>query len=97
MTARLDQWYDYVMGNLGKPSNSPLVWTHKGPWNPGVVMVLCREGLPANRATWWPLSQSTACRVGRSCWYLKAETVNLVRRGPIPGSVASYFASWAHL
>ena len=80
------KFYLGVMGNLGEPSNSQLVRTHKGPWNLGVVTRIVPRGLLAKRGIFAPLSQSTACRVVKSFWYLKAETVNLVRRGPIPGS-----------
>ena len=55
------------MGNLGKPLNSPLIWTRKGPGNLCGVTGIMPRGVTANRATWWPLSQSTAFRVVRSC------------------------------
>ena len=73
------------MINFGKPLNLPLVWTRKGPWNPGVVTGIVPRGLLAERGIFTLWSQSKACRVVRSFWYLKAVTVNLVRRGPVPG------------
>ena len=33
------------MGNLGKPLNSPLVWTRKGPWNLCVVTGIVPRGV----------------------------------------------------
>ena len=74
-----------VMGNLRKPLNFPLVWTRKGAVVPRrsnwycAARFTCWEG---NFALW---SQSTACRVVRYFWCLKAVTVNFMRRGPIPG------------
>ena len=74
-----------VMGNLGKPLNFPLVWTRKRAVEPRRSNWYCAARFTCEKGNFAPLSQSTACRVVRSFWYLKAETVNLVRRGPIPG------------
>ena len=54
------------------------------PWNLGVVTDIVPRGL-LDDGNFALLSQSTASRVVRYFWYLKAVTVNLVRRGPIPG------------
>ena len=75
-----------VMGNLGKPLNFPLVWTRKGTVEPRCSNWYCAARFTCEKGNFALLSRSTACRVVRSFWYLKAETVNLVRRGPIPGS-----------
>ena len=74
------------MGNLGKPSNFPLVWTRKGAVEPRRSNWYYAARFTCEKGNFAPLSQSTACRVVRSFWYRKAETVNLVRRGPIPDS-----------
>ena len=73
------------MGNLGKPLNFPLVWTRKRAVEPRRSNWYCAAKFTCKKGNFAPLSQSTACRVVRSFWYLKADTVNLVRRGPIPG------------
>ena len=75
-----------VMGNLGKPLNFPLVWTRKGAVEPRRSNWYCAAKFTCEKGNFAPLSQSTACRVVGSFWYLKAETVNMVLRGPIPGS-----------
>ena len=73
------------MGNLGKPLNLPLVWTRKGAVEPQRSNRYCAARFTCEKGNFAPLSQSTACRVVRSFYYLEAGTVNLVRRGPIPG------------
>ena len=74
-----------VMGNLGKPLNFPLAWTRKGAVEPRRSNWYCAARVTCENGKFSLLSQSTACRVVMSFWYLKAVTVNLVRRGPIPG------------
>ena len=73
------------MGNLGKPLNFPLVWTRKGAVEPRRSNWYCAARFTCEKGNFALLSQSTECKVVRSFWYLKAVTVNLVRRGPIPG------------
>ena len=74
-----------VMGNLGKPLNFPLVWARKEAVEPRRSNWYCAARFTCWEGNFCVLSQSITCRVVRSFWYLKAVTVNLVRRGPIPG------------
>ena len=74
-----------VMGNLGKPLNFPLVWTRKGAVEPRRSNWYCAARFTCEKWNFALLSQSRAYRVVRSFRYLKAVTVNLVPRGPIPG------------
>ena len=74
-----------VMGNLREPLNFPLVWTRKGAVEPRRSNWYCAARFTCWEGNFAPWSQSTACRVVSSFRYLKAVTVILVRRGPIPG------------
>ena len=55
-----------VMGNLGKPSNSPLVWTHKLV-EPLRRNEYCAARFTCEKGNFASVSQSTAFRVVRSC------------------------------
>ena len=82
------------MGNLGKLLNFPLFCTRKGAVEPRRSNWYCAARFTCEKGNFAPWSQSTACRVVRVFWYLKAVAVNLVRRGPIPGC-SLVLASWA--
>ena len=82
------------MGNLGKPLNFPLVWTRKGAVEPRRSNWYCAARFTCEKGNFAPLSQSTACRVVRSFWYLEAGTVTGCAEAPYL-AVASYLASWA--
>ena len=70
------------MGNLGKPLNFPLVWTRKGAVEPRRSNWYCAARCTCEKGIFALLSQSTACRVVRSFWYLKAVTVNFGAQRP---------------
>ena len=80
-----------VMGNLGKPLNFPLVWTRKGAVERRRSNWYCAARFACEKGNFAPLSQSTACRVVRSFWYLKPGTVNFGAHWLL----ATYLASWA--